>query len=176
MHTVLNHVPQNLNPGQDTRARNTNPASVPPPTVPHRPAHRRLAQLPGLLAAAQRNQARGFADLALFEIGPVFSGGEPEEQGLQIAGLLIGRSAPKDVHASDRDVDLFDVKADALEILGAIGAPAKTQIRRGAAPWGQRTMDDGRWTMDGASVAHEPKPLRSSYEPLHAAPGRPAVR
>jgi phenylalanyl-tRNA synthetase beta chain len=91
--------------------------------------------LPGLLAAARRNQARGFADLALFEIGPVFSGGEPEEQDLQIAGLLIGRSAPKDVHASDRDVDLFDVKADALAILGAIGAPEKTQIRRGAASW-----------------------------------------
>ena len=98
-------------------------------------SHMRPDLLPGLLAAARRNQARGFADLALFEIGPVFSGGEPEEQDLQIAGLLIGRSAPKDVHASDRDVDLFDVKADALAILGAIGAPEKTQIRRGAASW-----------------------------------------
>ena len=57
------------------------------------------------------------------------------DNGLQIAGLLIGRSAPKDVHASDRDVDLFDVKADALAILSAIGAPGKTQIRRGAATW-----------------------------------------
>ena len=33
-----------------------------------------------VLAAAARNQARGFMDLGLFEVGPVFSGGEPGEQ------------------------------------------------------------------------------------------------
>ena len=36
--------------------------------------------LPGLLQAASRNQARGFLNMALFEIGPVFSGGKPENQ------------------------------------------------------------------------------------------------
>jgi phenylalanyl-tRNA synthetase beta chain len=39
--------------------------------------------LPGLLAASARNQARGFADLGLFEVGPAFHGGEPGEQSLQ---------------------------------------------------------------------------------------------
>ena len=50
--------------------------------------HLRPDLLPGLLRAAARNQARGFADMALFEVGPVFQGGEPGEQHLQATGLL----------------------------------------------------------------------------------------
>ena len=46
--------------------------------------HLRPDLLPGLLSAAARNQARGFSDLALFELGPVFAGGEPGEQTTQI--------------------------------------------------------------------------------------------
>ncbi len=98
-------------------------------------SHMRPALLPGLLQAAARNQARGFNDLALFEIGPVFHGGEPEEQHLQVAGLLVGHTAPRDVHGARRLVDVFDVKADAEAVLAAIGAPAKVQILRGAADW-----------------------------------------
>ncbi len=94
--------------------------------------HLRPALLPGLLQAAARNQARGFMDLALFEIGPAFHGGEPGEQHLLVSGLLVGRTAPKDVHGESRAVDLYDAKADAEAALAAIGAPAKVQILRGA--------------------------------------------
>jgi phenylalanyl-tRNA synthetase beta chain len=98
-------------------------------------SHMRPALLPGLLQAAARNQARGFMDLALFELGHAFHGGEPEEQHLQLSGVLIGKTGPKDVHGTSRAVDLFDVKADAEAILAAMGAPAKTQILRGASEW-----------------------------------------
>ncbi|MDP4991784.1 MAG: phenylalanine--tRNA ligase subunit beta [Marivita lacus] len=98
-------------------------------------SHMRPALLPGLLQAAARNQARGFMDLALFELGHAFHGGEPEEQHLQLSGVLIGKTGPKDVHGTARPVDLFDVKADAEAILAAMGAPAKTQILRGASEW-----------------------------------------
>jgi phenylalanyl-tRNA synthetase beta chain len=98
-------------------------------------SHMRPALLPGLLQAAARNQARGFADLALFEVGPAFHGGEPGEQHLLVSGLLVGRTGPKDVHGASRAVDVFDVKADAEAVLAAIGAPAKVQILRGAAEW-----------------------------------------
>jgi len=97
--------------------------------------HMRPSLLPGLLQAAARNQARGFMDLALFEVGPVFSGGEPGEQALQVAGVLIGRSGPKDVHGESRAVDLYDAKADAEAALAALGAPAKAQVLRGAPGW-----------------------------------------
>ncbi|WP_128254855.1 phenylalanine--tRNA ligase subunit beta [Falsirhodobacter deserti] len=97
--------------------------------------HLRPDLLPGLLRAAARNQARGFADMALFEVGPAFTGGEPGEQVLQATGLLIGASAVRDTFGSRRPVDLFDAKADAEAILAALGAPAKVQISRKAAGW-----------------------------------------
>lgn len=98
-------------------------------------SHLRPDLLPGLLRAAARNQARGFADLALFEVGPVFAGGEPGEQALQATGLLIGASAARDPYGSRRPVDLFDAKADAEAVLAALGAPAKVQITRKVAGW-----------------------------------------
>jgi phenylalanyl-tRNA synthetase beta chain len=97
--------------------------------------HLRPDLLPGLLAAAARNQARGFADLALFEVGPVFLGGEPGEQHLQATGLLVGATAPRDPYGSRRPVDVFDAKADAEAVLAALGAPARVQISRKAAGW-----------------------------------------
>ncbi|MEY4870705.1 MAG: hypothetical protein RLZZ563_35 [Pseudomonadota bacterium] len=97
--------------------------------------HLRPDLLPGLLRAAARNQARGFADLALCEIGPAFHGGEPGEQHLQAAGLLVGASAPRDPFGSRRPVDVYDAKADAEAVLAALGAPARTQITRKVAAW-----------------------------------------
>lgn len=97
--------------------------------------HLRPDLLPGLLAAAARNQARGFMDLALFEIGPVFAGGEPGQQTGQISGLLVGAAAPRDPYGSRRPVDLYDAKADAEAILSAVGAPARAQIDRKLDPW-----------------------------------------
>ena len=97
--------------------------------------HMRPDLLPGLLQAAARNQARGFADMALFEVGPAFHGGEPGEQHLQAAGLLVGATAARDPFGSRRPVDLYDAKADAEAVLAALGAPAKMQINRKVAPW-----------------------------------------
>ncbi len=98
-------------------------------------SHMRPALLPGLLQAAARNQARGAMDQSLFEVGTAFHGGEPGEQHVQISGLIVGRTGPKDVHGEARSVDVFDVKADAEAILAAIGAPAKVQILRTGAEW-----------------------------------------
>lgn len=98
-------------------------------------SHLRPSLLPGLLQAAARNQARGYNDLALFEVGPVFSGGEPQEQHDRVSGLLVGQSVTKNVHGTARSLDVFDAKADIEAVLAAIDAPAKVQIRRGDHPW-----------------------------------------
>ncbi|NOD98729.1 phenylalanine--tRNA ligase subunit beta [Ruegeria sp. HKCCD6228] len=98
-------------------------------------SHMRPDLLPGLLQAAARNQARGYADVALFEVGPVFHDGEPGDQKTQIAGLLVGHNGPKDVRGASRPVDVFDAKADAEAVLAAIGAPAKVQILRDGDAW-----------------------------------------
>ncbi|HKL70430.1 phenylalanine--tRNA ligase subunit beta [Salibaculum sp.] len=98
-------------------------------------SHMRPALLPGLLQAAARNQARGMPDMALFEVGDAFHGGEPGEQRVLVTGLLVGRTTPKDVHGASRPVDIYDVKADAEAVLAAMGAPAKVQVLRGAEDW-----------------------------------------
>ena len=95
-------------------------------------SHLRPDLLPGLLRAAARNQARGFADLALFEIGQVFPGGEPGEQVLLATGLRVGATAPRDPHGTRRPVDLWDARADAEAALAAIGAPAALMLQRTA--------------------------------------------
>ena len=97
--------------------------------------HLRPDLLPGLLRAAARNQARGFMDLALFEVGTAFHGGEPGDQHLQATGLLIGQSSPRDPHNTRRPVDVFDAKADAEAVLAALNAPTRVQIGRKVPSW-----------------------------------------
>ena len=86
--------------------------------------------LPNLLKAAQRNQARGFLDLSLFEVGTIFSGKEPGQQSIVATGLLVGNTSPRDPHGDRRAVDVFDTKADMEIILQALVAPKTTKIYR----------------------------------------------
>ena len=91
--------------------------------------------LPGLLQAAARNQARGAADLALFEVGTVFFGSEPGEQATHASGLLVGDSSIREPHGQTRPVDLFDAKADAEAVLTAINAPRGIRDSRANQDW-----------------------------------------
>src|SRR6202034_4583545 len=47
----------------------------------------RPSLIPGLVAAAQKNADRGFADSALFEVGQVFRGDQPQDQLTAAAGV-----------------------------------------------------------------------------------------
>jgi phenylalanyl-tRNA synthetase beta chain len=77
--------------------------------------------LPTLIEAAGRNAKRGFADVALFEIGPVFAGDEPKDQRTAITAILAPHAPRRwDGGASD---DLFGLKGDLLGLLEDIGAP-----------------------------------------------------
>ena len=98
-------------------------------------SHMRPSLLPGLLQAAARNQARGIMDMALFEVGPIWHGGEPEDQEALACGILVGQTGPKDVHSPRRTVDVYDVKADVEAVLHALGAPTKVQFQRGLSNW-----------------------------------------
>jgi phenylalanyl-tRNA synthetase beta chain len=98
-------------------------------------SHLRPDLLPGLLRAAARNQARGYMDLSLAEVGPAFSGGEPGEQHTQAAAILVGHVAPRDPYGSRRPADIYDAKADAEAVLAALGAPARAQINRKVPSW-----------------------------------------
>ena len=96
----------------------------------------RPSLLPGLAAAARRNGDRGFADSALFELGPFYRDDTPQGQGLAAAGLRAGRSGPKHWREPTRSVDLYQAKADALAALAAMGTSAENvQISADPPAW-----------------------------------------
>ena len=84
----------------------------------------RPAILPNLIQAAQRNADRGFADVALYEVGPVFQSPAPEGQSFIASGLRAGNKVGRHWAEEERAVDAYDAKADALRVLEACGAPA----------------------------------------------------
>ena len=92
--------------------------------------------LPNLIDAAGRNQARGLANTALFEIGPIYSDSTPDGQHLSAAGLRSGLAQSRHWDQTARPVDAYDAKADALAALEAAGAPTDSlQITADAPGW-----------------------------------------
>ena len=100
----------------------------------------RPSLIPGLVLAAQKNADRGFPDVALFEVGQVFTGDQPEDQLTAATGVRRGLAKPDGAGRhwshSAKPVDAFDVKADALAVLAAAGAPIQAlQIVPGGPSW-----------------------------------------
>jgi phenylalanyl-tRNA synthetase beta chain len=100
----------------------------------------RPSLIPGLIAAAQRNTDRGFADIALFEVGPIFRGDRPEDEFSAAAGVRTRLAKPEGIgrhwSATPAPVDAFDIKADALAVLAAAGAPTQAlQVVPGGPAW-----------------------------------------
>ncbi|WP_166041448.1 phenylalanine--tRNA ligase subunit beta [Sphingosinicella sp. YJ22] len=91
----------------------------------------RPSLLPGLIAAARRNRARGADSVRLFEVGRrYFKESEPLTVGVILAGEAShrhwrsGRATP---------FDAFDAKDEALALLAAVGAPVDNlQVSAGA--------------------------------------------
>ncbi|MEN5145795.1 phenylalanine--tRNA ligase subunit beta [Brevundimonas diminuta] len=91
----------------------------------------RPSVLPNLIQAAARNAARGHADVALFEIGPIYLDDQPTGQRTVIAGLIAPHA---DRHWGGAGEDpLFALKGDLLAVLEDIGAPvASLQLAQGS--------------------------------------------
>ena len=79
--------------------------------------------LPNLLTAVKNNIAKGYANVALFEVGPAFFGRNPNEQIMSASGVRAGNTAKKDWTGSARAYDVFDAKADALAAIAAAKGP-----------------------------------------------------
>ncbi|HVB15664.1 MAG TPA: phenylalanine--tRNA ligase subunit beta, partial [Stellaceae bacterium] len=96
----------------------------------------RPSVLPGLIEAARRNADRGFPDVALFELGPLYRDATPQGQANVAAGLRAGHLVPRHWRERAREADLYDAKADALAALTAAGAPIdNVQASADPPPW-----------------------------------------
>jgi len=115
--------------------------------------------LPNLIEAAGRNAARGWGDVALFEIGPVFSGDEPGDQRTAMGAVLTARP-PRHWEGPGPD-PLFQLKADLMSLLEDLGAPAASlQVAQGQA---------SAWWHPGRSARLQlgPKTVMAEFGQLH---------
>ncbi len=112
-----------------------------------------------LALAAQRNAARGYADVALFEIGPEYALAAAENQRWIAAGLRAG-ATPRNWLAAQRPVDAMDAKADLWAAMSAIGVPLDALMLTQDAPG---FYHPGR----SATVRQGPKTLLGSFGELH---------
>jgi phenylalanyl-tRNA synthetase beta chain len=91
--------------------------------------------LGNLVEAAKRNADRGFSDVGLFEVGPVYRNATPEGQ-MTIATALRAGATPRHWAEPSHLVDAYDAKADALAALAAAGAPTSSlQVTPDAPEW-----------------------------------------
>jgi phenylalanyl-tRNA synthetase beta chain len=115
--------------------------------------------LPNLIEAAARNARQGFADAALFEVGPTFHGDQPGDQLTVVAGLIAPH--PSRSWAGAGGDPLFALKADLMALLDEMGAP-NLQIAQGqASPW----WHPGR----SARLQLGPKVIVAEFGELHPA-------
>ena len=120
----------------------------------------RPSLLPSLLRAAARNFARGYRDLALFEVGPEFTGPAPTEQRRIASGIRTGDRIPRAWNDARRPPDAFDAKSDALALVEALGGPAaKMIVAQEAPPW----YHPGR----GGSLRLGPKTVIAHFGEVH---------
>jgi phenylalanyl-tRNA synthetase beta chain len=69
----------------------------------------------------RKNLDRGFKDLSIFEIGPVFTGSNPGEQNTVVCGLSAGKKFRLSWIEKERNVDVFDIKRDVFQTLEEAG-------------------------------------------------------
>ncbi|MDO8900180.1 MAG: phenylalanine--tRNA ligase subunit beta [Phenylobacterium sp.] len=117
----------------------------------------RPSVLPNLIEAAGRNARKGFADVALFEIGPIYRGDQPADQSSVVAGL-IAPHAPRRWDGGGDD-PLFALKADLMALLEELGAPALQTAQGSSSPW----WHPGR----SARLQLGPKTIVAEFGALH---------
>ncbi len=74
-----------------------------------------------LIMYISKNIDRGFKDLSIFEIGPIFTGSDPGEQNTVVCGLSAGKKSRLSWIEKERNIDVFDVKRDVVQTLVEAG-------------------------------------------------------
>ena len=70
-----------------------------------------------LIIYLNKNLDRGFKDVSLFEIGPIFFGSQPGQQETVLSGLRSGKISRLSWLEKERLVDIFDAKRDVIQSL-----------------------------------------------------------
>ncbi len=94
----------------------------------------RNSVLPNLMFYLKKNLDRGFKDISLFEIGPIFQGNKPGQQLTVIGAIKSGKISRMSWNEEERLVDVFDAKKDAIQTLIEAGYDKSNFFVRGKSP------------------------------------------
>ncbi len=82
----------------------------------------------------KKNLDRGFKDISLFEIGPIFKDNKPGEQLTVIGAIKSGKISRLNWNEENRSVDLFDAKKDVIQTLVEAGFDRQNLFVREKSP------------------------------------------
>lgn len=78
--------------------------------------------VPGLLKIVSKNFARSIRDINIFEVGPVFTGVDPQDEHQYVSAIRTGNDTSKHTHSPKaRPLDVYDIKADLAMLLSYVG-------------------------------------------------------
>ncbi len=87
-----------------------------------------------LIFYLKKNLDRGFKDISLFEIGPIFKNSKPGEQLTVIGAIKSGKVSRLNWNEKERPVDVFDVKKDVIQTLVEAGYDRQSFFIRDKSP------------------------------------------
>ncbi len=87
-----------------------------------------------LTSYLKKNLDRGFKDVSLFEIGPIFKDNKPGEQLTVIGAIKSGKISRLNWNEENRSVDLFDAKKDVIQTLVEAGYDRQNLFVREKSP------------------------------------------
>ena len=82
----------------------------------------------------KKNLDRGFKDISLFEIGPIFKNNQPGDQLTIIGAIKSGKISRLNWNEKERSVDIFDVKKDLIQTLMEAGYDKQSFFIRDKSP------------------------------------------
>lgn len=80
----------------------------------------------GLLSIVKKNNNKGKQNISIFEFGPIFSHDKKILQSDHIVVMRSGMMTEKSWIEKDRDFDVFDIKADLIEVFKVLGFKEKS--------------------------------------------------
>ncbi len=89
---------------------------------------------PNLMFYIKKNLDRGFKDISLFEIGPIFEGNQPGQQLTVIGAIKSGKISRLNWNEKNRLVDVFDAKKDVIQTLVEAGYDKNSFFIRDKSP------------------------------------------
>ena len=110
--------------------------------------------IPNLGHALQTNAYRGYNNLSLFEVGPIYHSSFDDKQEIVAAAVRAGYRSERHWSLEQRPYDVFDIKEDILELFASIGVFESALTLKLQTPGWYHPRRSGAWYWDATPIAY----------------------